>query len=319
MAMAHEADLVELPATQAFKAYFPPGCCVWVHSNESMPSTSTFDRSTVSTPQHWDNTVYEGKVQSVYLGDVFSFTRKFYYKVEAAGGQEVVNETNMTFARNAPVFFLGDRPSDDCSTAEKGTATQKGEILTSMCYADNDADKIEVVYSLMLLSKDDKIRLKHGVRPRQLRFRPDALVGTVPGQGKFHSAESQSTLLGFAQIGENESYLDGRVVARPNCLVDTAPSQESLAGSDQSDSSIDAKSKPPPETSFVKATSWPNNYPSNPPPGFAQMTEKESSEDGSFVVVAAKNKHKHYNKETKLQIPHWLVADGPSRNDVIGE
>jgi len=269
-----EADLVELPAAQASKAQFPPGCCVWIHSDELVPS-GTLNRSNgaLTAPQFRDYNVREGKVQSVYLGDVFSSSRKFFYKVDIDGdcGTEVIDERKVAFAKNVPVLFIDDH-SDGCST--EGTA-QKGEILTSMLYANTDSGKIQIIYSLITSSEDKTLLVKHGVQPGQLRFRFDNQI-----------------------------------------------ERGSLNIVDQCAPLTDSKSK-------------------SPPPGFAPMLGKETSEDGSFVLIAAKKKNNSHTKTAelteprsfaivaaergrsaamvtkKLQIPYWLVASESSRKEVI--
>ena len=77
-----ESGLIELPATQASKASFPPGCNVWIYSNELVPFSNMLDGSydAFTSSQHdCDHVVYERKVQSIFLGDVFSASRKFLY------------------------------------------------------------------------------------------------------------------------------------------------------------------------------------------------------------------------------------------------
>lgn len=92
-----ESELMELPAAQASKASFPPGCFVWIHSNEAN-SSSEYE-------------VREGVVHAVFLDDVFSASKKFFYKleIEDENTTEMVEESKLTFASNTPVLFAATR------------------------------------------------------------------------------------------------------------------------------------------------------------------------------------------------------------------
>ena len=73
--MVVDSDLMELPAGQASKAVFPPGCRVWIHASD--PSEYC------SLKNEWgqEYEIRDGVVQSLYLSDVFLASRKIYYKV----------------------------------------------------------------------------------------------------------------------------------------------------------------------------------------------------------------------------------------------
>ena len=96
------SDLIELPTTQASKATFPPGCCVWI-----LPAISCESHGD-GCDVHQELVMSEGKVLSVFLGDVFSSSSKIYYKLVVAGGcgTLLVEEARLVFAKNMPVLFL---------------------------------------------------------------------------------------------------------------------------------------------------------------------------------------------------------------------
>ncbi len=156
-----ESDLIELPTTQASKASFPPGCCVWI-----LPSCETHESDV-----HQDLVMSEGKVLSVFLGNVFSSSSKIYYKLAVAEGcgTLLVEEARLVFSKNMPVLFL--------------PTTQNAEVLTSMCSRKNGVEGVDVFYSIMISSKGNEFTVKHSVLPGQIRFRLDGLVASVPVEG----------------------------------------------------------------------------------------------------------------------------------------
>ncbi|KAL7548683.1 hypothetical protein ACHAWF_011957 [Thalassiosira exigua] len=178
-----ESELVELPATQASKTSFPPGCRVWIHSSDlapaSAPSAWDYDAREHAAAA-WDCEVREGTVRVACLGDVFSASRTFYYKVEVDGGDtEVVEESKLSFARNAPITLTlsGLESSDDSSRAD-----QTGEILACQCFRVEDSGEVEIAYAVILFAEDGKLTVKGGVRPGQLRFRPEGLASVASSQ-----------------------------------------------------------------------------------------------------------------------------------------
>jgi hypothetical protein len=167
-----ESDLIELPTTQASKATFPPGCCVWI-----LPA-SHGDGCDV----HQELVMSDGRVMSVFLGDVFSSSRKIYYKLAVAGGcgTLLVEESRLVFAKNMPVLFL--------------PTTEKANVLTSVCSRKNGLDGVDVFYSLMISSQGNDFTVKHSVLPGQIRFRLDGLVASVPVD-RSHTYEAHHTSL----------------------------------------------------------------------------------------------------------------------------
>jgi len=273
-----ESDLMELPPSQSSKASFPPGCNVWIHSNELLPR-SVLDTS-AGGEESQDFAVHEGTVCFVFLGDVFSISRKFYYKVEIAGDRatEIVEESKLTFAKNTAVSFFGGE-SDGTLSFE----AQEGEILTAVCYGKEDSDKVQIAYSLMLFSEGNKLVVKHGVRPGQLRFRSSDAATPAPGQ-------------------ESLGSVDERVPS----LVESKHDVGTVASE---------------QGSFVSINQCPTGLNTNaklPPPGFVQMAPKENSEDGSFVMIGSRSDKVAPTIQKKLQIPSWLVANDASRTQVIG-
>ena len=167
-----ESDLIELPTTQASKATFPPGCCVWI-----LPA-SHGDGCDV----HQELVMSDGRVMSVFLGDVFSSSRKIYYKLAVAGGcgTLLVEEARLIFANNMPVLFL--------------PTTEKAYVLMSVCSRKNGLDGVYVFYSLMISSKGNDFTVKQSVLPGQIRFRLDCLAASVPVD-QSHTYEAQHTSL----------------------------------------------------------------------------------------------------------------------------
>jgi hypothetical protein len=173
--ITEESDLIELPTTQASKATFPPGCCVWI-----LPA--------ISCQSHGDGcdvpelVMSDGKVLSVFLGDVFSSSSKIYYKLAVAGGcgTLLVEEARLVFANNMPVLFL--------------PTTEKAYVLMSVCSRKNGLDGVYVFYSLMISSKGNDFTVKHSVLPGQIRFRLDCLAASVPVD-QSHIYEAQHTSL----------------------------------------------------------------------------------------------------------------------------
>ena len=165
-----ESDLVPLPSAHAAKAPFPPGCCVWV--NYAKPP-ELLSRQLVS----------EGQVQSIFMGDVFSAVKKFFYKIQLVGeeGIEIVDEANLTYAPKCPVYFFDKVEEKERIGGDSVLtgAAQKGEILSCTCYHLDDSEDMVTAYSVILLSRGSKRVVEHGIRSHQLEFyREDILVQT---------------------------------------------------------------------------------------------------------------------------------------------
>ncbi|KAL3773060.1 hypothetical protein ACHAW5_000477 [Stephanodiscus triporus] len=171
--IVEESDLVELPATQASKATFPPGCCVWILPKS--PCENHGDRCDVNQKNYQDLIMSDGKVLSVFLGDVFSSSCKRYYKLEVAGscGTPLFEEERLVFAKSTPVIFL--------------PLALNAEVLTSVCSRKSGFDRVDVMYSLMISSNNNNFTVKHCVLQGQLRFLHDGLVASPAATARANS------------------------------------------------------------------------------------------------------------------------------------
>jgi hypothetical protein len=143
-----EDSLMKLPPDQSSKAVFPPGCNVWVLLKPECSNGSFI--------------VNEGIVVSVYVGDIFSPTRRIYYKIRSSLNTKIFEEARLIFGRNAPVHFY------DNATG----GAWIGEVLScdvlSSCY---ERANMQVQYTVLLCEADHSYIIRKEVRQQQLRFR----------------------------------------------------------------------------------------------------------------------------------------------------